>query len=465
MRLDIDGGAARRSRRASATPLGLAVEQAARGHPDRDQRQRSARRCGCRCSRRGSTRATSRCCPSAAPAGCTRRRSRPRWASREVVFPREPGTLSAYGILFGDIVQDLARVARAAGRARRACPRSPRCSASCGARRRRGWREDGVDGGAAALRGRRRHALPRPGLRAAGALGRAGARRRGRRSTRSSPRFHAMHRQRFSYADPGGAGRDRHPARSRRSACLPKPEDAPRRRPPPSAAAAQGAAPRLRRRGLARSRRSGTATRSRRRTASTGRRSSEEPFATALHRGRMDGARSAPAGALLAAREGVGAAAPCRSDPIEIEVIRNALTAAAAEMDVTVWRTSRSTIVRELLDYSTAVFDARRATTSRSRRASRATSTACAHAPARAAGPARRPGRVGAGGRGRHQRPLLRRAAPAGHPGLQAGVPRRAAHRLRRHALPPHRRGRPGGGQLRARRRSRSSRRACASRR
>jgi N-methylhydantoinase B len=43
---------------------------------------------------------------------------------------------------------------------------------------------------------------------------------------------------------------------------------------------------------------------------------------------------------------------------IEIEVIRNALTAAAAEMDVTVWRTSRSTIVRELLDYSTAVFDA-----------------------------------------------------------------------------------------------------------
>ncbi|MDX2201671.1 MAG: hydantoinase B/oxoprolinase family protein [Hyphomicrobiaceae bacterium] len=42
---------------------------------------------------------------------------------------------------------------------------------------------------------------------------------------------------------------------------------------------------------------------------------------------------------------------------IELEIIYNALTAAAAEMDVTVWRTSRSTIVRELLDYSTAVFD------------------------------------------------------------------------------------------------------------
>jgi N-methylhydantoinase B len=48
---------------------------------------------------------------------------------------------------------------------------------------------------------------------------------------------------------------------------------------------------------------------------------------------------------------------PVPLGPVEIEVIRNALTAAAAEMDVTVWRTSRSTIVRELLDYSTAVFD------------------------------------------------------------------------------------------------------------
>jgi N-methylhydantoinase B len=46
-----------------------------------------------------------------------------------------------------------------------------------------------------------------------------------------------------------------------------------------------------------------------------------------------------------------------RLDPIELEVLRNALTAAAAEMDVTVWRTSRSTIVREMLDYSTAIFD------------------------------------------------------------------------------------------------------------
>src|SRR5258705_9430976 len=43
--------------------------------------------------------------------------------------------------------------------------------------------------------------------------------------------------------------------------------------------------------------------------------------------------------------------------PIELEIIYNALTAAAAEMDVTIRRISRSTIVRELLDYSTAIFD------------------------------------------------------------------------------------------------------------
>ena len=43
--------------------------------------------------------------------------------------------------------------------------------------------------------------------------------------------------------------------------------------------------------------------------------------------------------------------------PVGLEILRNALTAVAAEMDVTVWRTSRSTVVRELLDYSTAIFD------------------------------------------------------------------------------------------------------------
>ncbi|MGB7300338.1 MAG: hydantoinase B/oxoprolinase family protein [Burkholderiaceae bacterium] len=45
-------------------------------------------------------------------------------------------------------------------------------------------------------------------------------------------------------------------------------------------------------------------------------------------------------------------------NPIQLEIIRNALIASAEEMSVTVWRTSRSSVVREILDYSTCVFDA-----------------------------------------------------------------------------------------------------------
>ncbi|MDW4499383.1 hydantoinase B/oxoprolinase family protein [Sulfitobacter sp. D35] len=44
-------------------------------------------------------------------------------------------------------------------------------------------------------------------------------------------------------------------------------------------------------------------------------------------------------------------------DPVLLEIVSAALVSAAEEMSVTVWRTSRSTTVRELLDYSTAVFD------------------------------------------------------------------------------------------------------------
>src|SRR4028119_1787392 len=50
-------------------------------------------------------------------------------------------------------------------------------------------------------------------------------------------------------------------------------------------------------------------------------------------------------------------ARPGRSAPSETEATPHPLRPPPAEMDVTVWRTSRSTIVRELLDYSTAVFD------------------------------------------------------------------------------------------------------------
>lgn len=48
---------------------------------------------------------------------------------------------------------------------------------------------------------------------------------------------------------------------------------------------------------------------------------------------------------------------PAKVDPILMEIIAHAFVAVAEEMSITVWRTSRSTTVRELLDYSTAVFD------------------------------------------------------------------------------------------------------------
>jgi len=47
-----------------------------------------------------------------------------------------------------------------------------------------------------------------------------------------------------------------------------------------------------------------------------------------------------------------------RLGPVQLEILHNALTAVAEEMSIAVRRTSRSTTVREMLDYSTAIFDA-----------------------------------------------------------------------------------------------------------
>jgi len=44
-------------------------------------------------------------------------------------------------------------------------------------------------------------------------------------------------------------------------------------------------------------------------------------------------------------------------DPIQLEIIRNALVAAAEEMSIAVYRAGRSNAIREMLDFSTAVFD------------------------------------------------------------------------------------------------------------
>ncbi|MFZ4408677.1 MAG: hydantoinase/oxoprolinase family protein [Paracraurococcus sp.] len=117
---------------------------------------------------------------------------------REVIFPREPGTLSAYGILYSDLVQDIAR-----SRVMPAVPASLPAIAALVAELRAeadaGLARDGVaperreiavaadmryHGQAFELLVPWPDALDLPALLA---------------------RFHAMHRQRFSYADPAEA--------------------------------------------------------------------------------------------------------------------------------------------------------------------------------------------------------------------------------------------------------------------
>ncbi|MFQ5898637.1 MAG: hydantoinase B/oxoprolinase family protein [Candidatus Methylomirabilia bacterium] len=44
-------------------------------------------------------------------------------------------------------------------------------------------------------------------------------------------------------------------------------------------------------------------------------------------------------------------------DPISFEVFRHALVGAAEQMSAIIWRTSFSTVIREMLDFSTAIFD------------------------------------------------------------------------------------------------------------
>lgn len=44
-------------------------------------------------------------------------------------------------------------------------------------------------------------------------------------------------------------------------------------------------------------------------------------------------------------------------DPVTLEVVRNALIAIAQQMGVIIWKSARSTVIREMLDFSTAIFD------------------------------------------------------------------------------------------------------------
>jgi N-methylhydantoinase A/oxoprolinase/acetone carboxylase beta subunit len=118
---------------------------------------------------------------------------------REVIFPREPGTLSAYGILYSDLVQDLARS--------RVLPARAESLAAIGAL-------------VAELRAEAAARLARDGVAPEAQVLEVGAdmRYRGQAFELLVPwgdvavpdeaalaalcaRFHAMHRQRFSYAD------------------------------------------------------------------------------------------------------------------------------------------------------------------------------------------------------------------------------------------------------------------------
>ncbi len=272
---------------------------------------------------------------------------------REVVFPREPGTLSAYGILFGDLVQDIARTQIIA-----ASPASlPALSSLLAELRAEATARLAADGVAADDRAIEVHVDMRYHGQAFELLvpwgdmaipGEADL-------AKLTADFHASHRRRFSYADETEAveivtlrvsaiGR-----LPRRDAADPVMASRPARKGtrrnweggrwqdvPVWDREALGPSDRIEGPALV-----------------------EEAFATHWI-GRGWTAALGPAGALVARQSLPDGPVAARTvlGPVEIEVIRNALTAAAAEMDVTVWRTSRSTIVRELLDYSTAVFDA-----------------------------------------------------------------------------------------------------------
>jgi N-methylhydantoinase A/oxoprolinase/acetone carboxylase beta subunit/N-methylhydantoinase B/oxoprolinase/acetone carboxylase alpha subunit len=272
---------------------------------------------------------------------------------REVVFPREPGTMSAYGILFGDLVQDISRTkvipATPAG--------LPALSALLADLREAALARltaDGVAAGDQAIEiaaDMRYHGQAFELLVPWGDVADPDE----AELARLLSGFHEMHRRRFSYADEAEAV-EIVTVRISAIGRLPRPEAA---EPVPSGKAAQKGIRRTWEGGIWRDvpvwdREALTAA-----DIIEGPALVEETFATHWI-GRGWTAKLGPAGALIARHE-TAATPPAVTavlGPVEIEVIRNALTAAAAEMDATVWRTSRSTIVRELLDYSTAVFDA-----------------------------------------------------------------------------------------------------------
>ncbi len=162
--------------------------------------------------------------------------------------------------------------------------------------------------------------------------------------------FHTLHRQRFSYANPDDKV-EIVTLRLTATGCLAK-TDAHRVTPPSGAAlhasrrvflAGEWQDIAVHRRGAIQAEITGPAL-------------IEEPYTTILVTAGWACGPGAD-GTIIARRLHEQQRAADQLGPVELEIMRNALTSVAAEMDVTIWRTSRSTIVRELLDYSTAVFD------------------------------------------------------------------------------------------------------------
>ena len=144
--------------------------------------------------------------------------------------------------------------------------------------------------------------------------------------------------------------------------------------------------------------------------------------------------------------EAIKVAAPeAAHDPFTLDIIKNALAAIADEMANTVARTARSFVVKEALDFSTALFNADGELIAQGHLPSAPHGR---HAVCHRGGRAGLPRRHARGRRLRDERPLGREHAPSRRGVRQAGLHGRRPRRLRRGARPPDGHRRPGrGGQ------------------
>ncbi len=157
-----------------------------------------------------------------------------------------------------------------------------------------------------------------------------------------------------------------------------------------------------------------------------------------------------------------------RPDPVLLELFNNLFMNVAEQTGAVLQNTSMSVNIKERLDFSCAIFDARRQP--RRQCAARAGASRC-DGRERQDGPAQPWRHAAARRRGRAQQPIQRRHPPAGHYGHYAGV-RRGRPRnpvLRRQPRPPcryrrHHAGQHAAGQRDARRRGRGHRRLHAGR-